>query len=209
MKRRSIASLALGGVLCALSPLLVRAQDDGERALRPPVRRVRGLRFTSVPLNEMREALRPTATTLHELVSGREHHYEQRGYRSRRTLLPTELGLATARTWGHPAPLDITWHESATLLPASNAANIADWHAQRCVATPSDDPITPIADPERAALQAFAAAFAAAASHPALVVVGICCGWADSVGALANGTGIVDPATNEIYWSYLTESWRD
>lgn len=208
----SALSTALVG-FSAIAPSALFAQsteepdDDGNvMPARPRLARVRGLHFESSALASAREALRPSATALLAHGTGREHRYEQHGYRSRRPLAPADLLLAALRTWGHPDRRDFVWYEQATPL-SLDASAIAD--ALRAVTldahgAPMPDPRPA---PERDAVLAHATAFLAAArASSSLTLLAGTCGWADENGARTRGVALMDEASRELYWSYLFES---
>lgn len=221
MDRRRIlilASSALSTALLGFSAIAPRAlsaqstaepdEDGNVMPRRPRLARVRGLHFESTALASAREALRPTATALLAHGTGREHRYEQHGYRSRRPLAPADLLLAALRTWGHPDRRDFVWYEQATPL-SLDASAIAE--ALRSVTLDAHG--APLPDPlpaaERDAVLAHATAFlSAAGASSSLTLLAGTCGWADENGARARGVALVDEATRELYWSYLFESWN-
>ena len=200
MKRRHF--LFTVGAFCSATAHAQTPESDNEdqgRAPLPRLSRVQGLRFTSPELMAVREALRPSATALQPLGRGRAHGYEQHGYRSRAGLTPEVLALAMQRTWGHPAAMDFVWYEQAD--PLSREADVAA--LALCAEGPDARPLV-----EREAVQVHVAAVLAnTRTRPSLMLFATRCGWGDEPGALVRGIAIIDPATRELYWTYLLESW--
>lgn len=167
---------------------------------RPRLARVRGLRFTSADLMAVREALRATATALAPLGT-RDHRYIQHGYRARGTLPAEELVLAAERTWGRPNRMDFVWYERTAPLEREVSAAARAFRS---------DPDAVDARPgaERDAVRAHVEAILAAVrSRPELRLLTTSCGWGDEPGARVRGIAIVDPRTQELYWTYLIETW--
>jgi len=188
----------------------VREPDDDGNVMpvRPRVARVTGLSFASADLLAAREGLRPTATALRAFGRGAAYRYQQQGYRARGALTAPDLALATLRTWGRPNRMDFVWFEAAEPLPLDIPGPAA-----LAFRSPSDDPTiqgggdhrSPV---ELAAVQAHGAALQAAArAHPDLTLLCVRCGWADENGARTGGLALCDARSQELYWSFLFESW--
>lgn len=198
MQRRHF--LLTVGAFCSATARAQTAEpgDEGRPPL-PRLSRVQGLRFNSPELMAVREALRASATALQPLGRGPAHRYEQHGYRSRTSLAPEVLVLAMQRTWGHPARMDSVWYEQAE--PLSREADAAA--LALCAEGPDARPLV-----EREAVHAHVAeVLASTRTRPSLMLFATRCGWRDEPGASVRGIAILDPATRELYWTYLLESW--
>lgn len=159
--------------------------DASER----PVRR-RANRFSS---SRMQEALALRAPVRRGRRMTRRDRYSTWGVESFRLgsdAWPTQI-CGAVEIELHPHPMDFVYYCEAE--PASTV--------EAAAFDPQEGASTGVADELVARLTALRTA------QPGLLVFRVRAGWADAVGAAAEGIAVLDPTTREMLWLYSLESW--
>lgn len=159
--------------------------DASER----PVRR-RANRFAS---SRMQEALALRAPVRRGRRMTRRDRYSTWGVESFRLgndEWPTQI-CGAVEIELHPHPMDFVYYCEAEPAPTVDAAAFS----------PREGASTGVADELVARLTALRTA------QPGLRVFRVRAGWADAVGAAAEGVAVLDPTTREMLWLYSLESW--